>query len=213
MHKTTANKPELKVLDLKKDLKHLYNPSTKGVVLVDVPEMQFLMIDGMGDPNTAQEYSDAVSALYSMAYTLKFLIRKELGIDYPVMPLEGLWWVEDMRAFSVDKKNDWLWTMMIMQPDIVTLEHFQEALKQVEQKKSYPGLSKIRLERFAEGLAAQIMHIGPYATEKPTVEKIHTFIQEQSYSLSGKHHEIYLGDPRKAAPEKLKTVVRQPCKK
>ena len=213
MHKTTANKPELKVLDLKKDLKHLYNPSTKGVVLVDVPEMQFLMIDGMGDPNTAQEYSDAVSALYSMAYTLKFLIRKELGIDYPVMPLEGLWWVEDMRAFSVDKKNDWLWTMMIMQPDIVTLEHFQEALKQVEQKKPYPGLSKIRLERFAEGLAAQIMHIGPYATEKPTVEKIHTFIQEQSYSLSGKHHEIYLGDPRKAAPEKLKTVVRQPCKK
>ncbi|HZS77834.1 MAG TPA: GyrI-like domain-containing protein [Ktedonobacteraceae bacterium] len=213
MHKTTANKPELKVLDLKKDLKHLYNPSTKGVVLVDVPEMQFLMIDGMGDPNTAQKYSDAVSALYSMAYTLKFLIRKELGIDYPVMPLEGLWWVEDMRAFSVDKKNDWLWTMMIMQPDIVTLEHFQEALKQVEQKKPSPALSKIRLERFSEGLAAQIMHIGLYAAEKPTIEKVHSFIKEQGYNLSGKHHEIYLGDPRKSAPEKLKTVIRQPCKK
>jgi len=127
--------------------------------------------------------------------------------------VEGLWWVEDMREFSVDRKGDWLWTMMIMLPDIVTLEHFLEALKQVERKKPSPALNKIRLQRFTEGLAAQIMHIGSYAAEKPTVEKIHTFIHEQGYSLTGKHHEIYLGDPRKSAPEKLKTVVRQPCKK
>jgi hypothetical protein len=136
-----------------------------------------------------------------------------MSIDYPVMALEGLWWVPDMRKFSLDNKDNWLWTMMIMQPDIVTQELFAKALAQAEQKKPAPGLAKIRLEPFHEGLSAQILHIGPYAAEKPTIEKLYAFIKEHGYALSGKHHEIYLGDPRRTAPEKLRTVIRQPVKR
>ncbi len=211
MSKPTTGK-QLTTLDLRKELKHLYQPSAKEAAIVDVPAMNFLMVDGTGNPNTAQEYQDALSALYSLAFSLKFMIKKEMSIDYPVMALEGLWWVPDMRGFSVDDKDSWLWTMMIMQPDIVTQALFTKALVQVEQKKPTPGLEKIRLERFHEGLSAQILHFGPYAAEKPTVDKLHAFIQEHGYALSGTHHEIYLGDPRKSALEKLRTVIRQPMK-
>jgi len=201
-------------IDLKKELKHLYNASVKEVGLVDVPAMNFLLIDGAGDPNTAQEYKDAIEALYGLAYTLKFRLKKgELARDYGVPPLEGLWWTEDMANFSAEDKAAWKWTMLIMQPEFVTLEHVNEARAELEKKKNPVALPKIRFEAFEEGLSAQIMHLGPYAAEAPTIEKLHHFIQTNGYRLSGKHHEIYLSDPRKAAPEKMKTIIRQPIEK
>ncbi len=199
--------------DFKKEWKHLYRPSAKEFAVVDVPPMNFLMIDGHGDPNVAQEYKDAVEALYGVAYKLKFMSKKEKGMDYIVPPMEGLWWVENMEEFTTESKSAWDWTMMIMQPEWITQEMFEEALKQVEKKKNPPALPKLRLEVYHEGLAVQIMHIGPYDAEAPTIARMHTFIDENDYEPTGKHHEIYLGDPRKVAPEKLKTVLRQPVRK
>jgi hypothetical protein len=201
-------------VDLKKQLKQLYTPSAKAVGVVDVPRMSFLMIDGQGDPNTAPAYGAAVEALYALAYGLKFKVKKSpAGVDYSVMPLEGLWWVQDMSQFSLAHKEAWEWTMMIMQPDFVTAGLFAETLAEVQQKKGLPALGQIRFEAYAEGLSAQIMHLGPYAAEAPTIEKIHAFIREQGGQPQGKHHEIYLSDPRKAAPEKLRTIIRQPFKR
>jgi hypothetical protein len=210
---TATQTKEVTKIDLRKELKQLYNPPAKEVVLVDVPDMAFLMVDGSGDPNTAQEYQAALNALYSASYTLKFLIKKEMSIDYPVMALEGLWWTNDMLEFSMDNKGIWHWTSMIMQPGCVTAELVTRACEELKQKKELPALSKLRFERFHEGLSAQTMHIGPYAAEKPTIEKLHAYIQEHGYEFNGKHHEIYLGDPRRAAPEKMKTVLRQPVKR
>lgn len=198
--------------DFKKELKHLYNPSAKEVVIVDVPKVNFLMIDGAGDPNTAQEFEDAVEALYAVSYALKFMIKREKQIDYIVMPLEGLWWVDDMTQFSMENKDIWEWTQMIMQPEFVTIDLVEKALEQAEKKKNPPALSKIRFESLHEGLSAQIMHLGPYSAEGPTIEKLHNFIRENGYEPRGKHHEIYLSDPRKSAPEKMRTVIRQPMK-
>lgn len=198
--------------DFKKELKHLYNPSAKEVVIVDVPKVNFLMIDGAGDPNTAQEFEDAVEALYAVSYALKFMIKREKQIDYIVMPLEGLWWVDDMTQFSMENKDIWKWTQMIMQPEFVTKDLVEKALEQAEKKKNPPALSKIRFESLHEGLSAQIMHIGPYSAEGPTIEKLHNFIRENGYEPREKHHEIYLSDPRKSAPEKMRTVIRQPMK-
>jgi hypothetical protein len=200
-------------LDYKKELKHLYRPSAKAYAVVDVPPMNFLMIDGHGDPNTAQEYQEAVEALYAVAYALKFTSKKEKGMDYVVPPLEGLWWAENMETFTTEDKSAWDWTMMIMQPEWVTRDMFEKALKQVEKKKDLPALSKLRLEAYHEGLSVQILHIGPYDAEAPTIAGMHAFAAENGYQLAGKHHEIYLGDPRRVAPEKLKTVLRQPVRK
>lgn len=199
-------------VDLKKELKHLYNPSAKEVVLVDVPDMNFLMIDGAGDPNTAQQFKDAVQVLYGVSFTLKFMIKKGQEIDYAVMPLEGLWWTDDMTQFSMDRKDIWKWTVMIMQPEYVRADLVDKAIDQIAKKKDPPALSQTRFERFHEGLSAQIMHIGPYAAEAPTIQKLHQFIEDTGHALRGKHHEIYLSDPRRAAPEKMKTVVRQPVR-
>jgi hypothetical protein len=208
---TSAQRAVAKV-DFRKQLRSLYNPSAKDVVVVNVPDMQFLLVDGTGNPNTSQEYQEAVEALYGVAYALKFLIKKELILDYAVMPLEGLWWAPDMREFSVERKESWLWTMMIMQPQEVTATLFERALAQVQHKKTSPALAKMRLEPFHEGLAAQIMHLGPFAAEGPTIARLHAFIREQGYAFDGtqqKHHEIYLSDPRRVAPEKMRTVIRQ----
>ena len=199
-------------IDFKKELKHLYNPFANKVAIVDVPKMNFLMIDGAGDPNTAKEYKDAVEALFAVSYALKFMIKKGRAIDYGVMPLEGLWWTDGMTQFSMENKDIWRWTSMIMQPEYVTEDLVSEALAQVEEKKNPPALSKIRFESFREGLSAQIMHIGPYSAEGPTIEKLHSFIKGTGHELSGKHHEIYLSDPRRSAPERMKTVIRQPIK-
>jgi hypothetical protein len=198
-------------IDFKKDLKHLYQPSAKTASVVDVPDMSFLMIDGQGDPNTSLEYQEAIAALYTMSYQLKFTIKgRSPELDYTVPPLEGLWWAEEMEDFPGEDKDAWQWTAMIMAPDQVTRDLFQEALGEVQKKKDLPGLPRLRLERYHEGLSVQIMHLGPWAEEAPTIEKLHTFAREQGYRLRGKHHEIYLSDPRRTAPEKIKTVIRQP---
>lgn len=199
-------------IDLKKELRHLYSPSHKAPTFVDVPDMYFLTVNGKGDPNTAQEYRDALEALYAVSYSLKFMVKRRKAVDYVVMPLEGLWWTDDMKEFTVANKDAWKWTAMIMQPGHVTEELVQEALEQVEKKKNLPALAKMRYKRFHEGLSAQIMHIGPYSAEGPTIERLHNFIKEKRYELRGKHHEIYLSDPRRAKPEKMKTVIRQPVK-
>ncbi|MDH5688785.1 MAG: GyrI-like domain-containing protein [Candidatus Bathyarchaeota archaeon] len=200
----------MKKTDLKKELKQLYNPPEKEAVIVDVPKMNFLMVDGQGDPNTAQEYRDAIEALYAVSYTLKFMIKKGEEVDYVVMPLEGLWRAEDMTEFNMGNKDAWEWTSMIMQPPYVTQELVQKALKQVEERRNLPALSKMRFGSFHEGLSVQIMHIGPYSAEGPTIERLHNFIREKGYGLRGKHHEIYLSDPRRSKLGKLKTIIRQP---
>lgn len=202
-------------VDFKKTLKHLYQPSAKKFEVVDVPPMQFLMIDGHGDPNTAQEYKNAVEALYAVSYQLKFMSKKELSKDYVVPPLEGLWWAEDMETFTTKQdKSKWDWTMMIMQPEQITQEMVEAAVKQVQKKKNLPALPKLRLETYHEGLSVQILHIGSYDDEGPTIAQMHhEFMPENGYEEAGKHHEIYLSDPRKVVPEKLKTVLRQPIRK
>jgi hypothetical protein len=169
---------EVTKIDLRKEFKELYSPPAKEVVLVDVPDMAFLMVDGSGDPNTSQEYQDALSVLYNVSYTLKFLIKKQMSIDYPVMALEGLWWTNDKHEFSIDNKGIWQWTSMIMQPVYVTAELVTRVCEELKQKKDLPALSKLRFEHFHEGLSAQVMHIGPYAAEKPTIEKLHMYIKE-----------------------------------
>lgn len=197
-------------LDLKKQLKHLYGPSAKEVVGLDVPKLNFLMIDGEGDPNNSKEYSEAIEALYLVSYALKFMVKKGgMDIDYGVMPLEGLWWADDMKNFSVADKSTWKWTMMMMQPEFVSREMFEEAISAVEKKKNPAALPLMRFEGFDEGKCAQILHIGPFSEEGPTIEKVHEFIDERS-KRRGKHHEIYLSDIRRADPAKWKTVIRQP---
>ncbi len=198
-------------IDLKKELKNLYNPSSKEVTVVDVPAMNFLLVNGEGAPTSAQ-YSEAIEALFSVSYTLKFMVKKDKGIDYQVMPLESLWWVDDMTKFSADRKDEWKWTAMIMQPKYVTSDDVSLAVEQVKKKKNPAALSKVRFESFKEGLAAQIMYIGSFSDEGPTIAKIHVYIQNSGHELSGKHHEIYLNNPATTAPEKLKTIIRQPMK-
>lgn len=201
-------------VDYKKELKHLYKPSAKKVDIVNVPKMNFLMIDGQGDPNTSVEFKEATEALYGLAYAIKFIIKKgEIGIDFGVMPLEGLWWVDDMSQFDINKKDEWNWTIMIMQPKLVTKGVVEQATEQVRQKKNPIALSKVRFKSFIEGKAAQTLHIGPFSEEGPTIEKVHNLISESGYVISGKHHEIYLSDIRKATPEKWRTIIRQPVKK
>ncbi len=200
--------------DFKKELKYLYVPSAKEIEIVNVTQMNFLMIDGMGNPDTSQEFKEAIETLYAVSYTIKFMVKREKSINYVVMPLEGLWLADDMASFSPEgmDKDSWKWTLMIMQPECVTKDIFGKAIEEVKKKKNLPFLSKIRLENLQEGLSAQILYIGPYDAEHTTIEKIHAFIKEKGYKFSGKHHEIYLSDPRKTAPEKLKTIIRQPVK-
>ncbi|SEI93744.1 hypothetical protein SAMN04488058_102263 [Deinococcus reticulitermitis] len=197
-------------MDLKKELKHLYQPSAKEISVVDVPALKFLRIDGAGDPNGSAEYADAVAALFAVSYALKFKVKKgDPSTDYGVMPLEGLWWAEDMTNFNVQDRRDWLWTMMVMQPDFITVDLVLEAIAETRRKKPLGALSGLRFETFTEGKAAQILHIGPFSEEGPKVQRLHEFIAERD-ELSGKHHEIYLSDITKAAPKQWKTIIRQP---
>ncbi len=201
-------------IDFKKEFKELYKASSKEVQIVNVPKLTYLMIDGTGNPNTSQEYKDAVEALFSLSYTVKFMIKKgNMGIDYGVMPLQGLWYHDNMELFSQERKEEWKWTSLIMQPDFVDKELIDEAVEQVKKKKDLPSISKMKFESLEEGVVAQIMHIGPYSEEMPTIEKLHNFIEENGYIKVGNHHEIYLSDPRKAEPENFKTIIRQPIRK
>ena len=197
-------------LDLKKDMKHLYGPSAKEVVQVEVPSLRFLMIDGEGDPNTSQRYANAVEALFTVSYTVKFMVKKgPSATDYAVMPLEGLWWADDMSTFATSDKSNWKWTMMIMQPDFVKIDLLHAAIADVKKKKDLPALNELRVEDFAEGLCAQVLHIGPFSEEGPTIQRVHAYINSKS-GLTGKHHEIYLSDIRRADPARWKTIIRQP---
>jgi hypothetical protein len=199
-------------VDLKKERKHLYGPSAKEISVVDVPPMNFLMIDGEGDPNTSREYAEALEALYAISYAIKFKIKRApSGVDYAVMPIEGLWWTDEMRDFSVEDKGSWKWTAMIMQPEeYVTEVLFEEAKNEVEKKKGLSAIPRMRFEAFREGLSAQIMHLGPFYEEGPAIVRIHRCIEERGGQPRGKHHEIYLSDFRRTKPERLKTVIRQP---
>lgn len=202
----------LEKLDFKKRLRHLYGPTARRVDVVDVPSMNFLAVDGRGDPNTSAEYAAAVEALFSLSYAAKFAVKKgPAGVDYGVMPLEGLWWADDLSDFVSGKRSGWHWTMMIMQPEFVTPEVFEEVAAAVAKKKpDLASLASVRFEAFEEGSAAQTLHVGPFSAEGPTIERVHEFINDSGRSLSGKHHEIYLSDIRRADPVKWRTVIRQP---
>lgn len=197
-------------LDLKRKYRELYNPSSKECSIVEVPELQFLMINGAGDPNTSAAYAEAIEALYAMSYTLKFISKEKASVDYTVMPLEGLWWIPNMAEFSMEDKSAWEWTAMMVQPEHITADLVATATEEARRKKDPPALDRVRFERYREGLAVQIMYFGPYADEAPTIERLHQCAIDRGYQLRGKHHEIYLSDPRRTAPENLRTVIRQP---
>lgn len=201
-------------LDFKKELKDLYNPKPGKFTLVKVPKLQYLMVDGQGDPNKVIEYKEAVEALFSVSYTLKFHSKNELGKDYVVPPLEGLWWSDDFDDFRSRRKNNWSWTMMIMVPDWLGKNEFKEAVNTVSSKKPDIKVDRLRLETLTEGLSVQIMHIGSYDDETPTLLKLHDeWLPENGLKERLKHHEIYIGDPRKTPAAKLKTVLRQPVER
>lgn len=215
-------------VDFKKTLKELYQPPKGKFAHVEVPKMQFLMIDGRGDPATSSAYQEAIEALYGVAYRIKFFSKNELGRDYIVPPLEGLWgsemmvsalWeVEDeeewLRIYHASDRDEWSWTMMIMLPDWIETAHVETAVEQVQTSKELPALDRLRLEHYEEGLCVQTLHIGPYVKEGPILAKMHLdFLPSNGLVENGSHHEIYLSDPRRSAPEKLKTVLRQPVKK
>ncbi len=198
-------------IDYKRELKQLYRSSSRKVQIVDVPPLNFLMCDGKGDPNVSQDFQDAIEALYGLSYTIKFLYKKgDSAVDYTVMPLEGLWWSDDPSGFDIERKDTWCWTLMIMQPELVTADSVARSRETLAQRKNPVALPRIRFETYHEGLAAQIMHIGPFSEEGPTIEKLHQYIEQNGYRRRGKHHEIYLSDIRRASPEKWKTVLRQP---
>ncbi len=198
-------------VDFKKTLKTLYAPSKKDFSIIDVPRMNFVMIDGAGPPGN-DAYVEACEWLYPISYGMKFMSKIDLGRDYVVPPLEGLWWADDMGAYIEDRRDEWLWTLMIMQPDWITSDMFTQALTKASKKLGAPP-ETLRFESFEEGTSVQILHIGPYTEEGPTLARLHDeYMPENGLTWNGKHHEIYLSDPRRAAPEKLKTVLRQPVK-
>jgi len=199
-------------VDFKKTLKRLYSAPSSEFVAVDVPPMQFVMVDGEGDPNTAPAYRDALTWLYGTSYAMKFAARSALGCDYVVPPLEGLWSADDPRSFASREKDRWHWTMMILVPEFVTHAMFEEAVAKTGRKSGSPP-ETLRLEIYNEGLSLQILHIGSYDDEGPVLARLHTVVMpEEKMDFNGPHHEIYLGDPRRTEPSKLRTILRQPVK-
>jgi hypothetical protein len=191
--------PKLTVIDLWKEHKALYSPRSGTPELVRVPALKYLMVDGQGDPNTSAGFQGGIGALYGLAYTLKFTFRKEKGLDFRVMPLSGLYW---------------RWTIMIPVPSVVTAAAVKKAKAEVRSKRGdSPSLEAARLETLREGQCVQLMHLGPYAAERPNIEKIHRFVKENGLTFAGSHHEIYLSDPRRSKPEKMKTIIRQPVRR
>jgi hypothetical protein len=199
-------------LDFKKQYKQYYS-ATKNIEIVNVPSFLYLMADGEGDPNNSPLFQSATEALYSLAYTIKFTVKKkDAEKDYVVPPLEGLWWMGNVDGFKANSKDEWKWTLMIAQPDFINKVIFEYAQAEVLRKKKL-NTANVRLVKYEEGKAVQLMHIGPYSDETENIQKMHSFMKENGYTFNGKHHEIYLSDPRKTAPEKLKTILRQPVKK
>ena len=199
-------------IDFRKSLKTFYQPSAKDFAMVDVPKMTFIKVDGQGNPNEAPEYVRAVEWLYAVSYGLKFAVREATGRDYVVPPLEGLWWADDMTSFATGAKARWRWTLMIMVPDFATRDLYESAVEKARRKLGEPPAS-LRLEPYSEGPSLQILHIGRYDEEAPTLRRLHEEVMPaRGLVFNGHHHEIYLSDPRKTAPEKLKTVLRQPVR-
>jgi hypothetical protein len=199
--------------DIKKTHKALYRPPVGEFAIIEVPALNYFMIDGAGDPNTAPTYKAAIEALYAASYTLKFMSKEELKRDYVVPPLEGLWWAEDMADFAARRKDRWLWTMMIVVPDFVERSMGERAITRAIGKKALPALTKLRFERLEEGQVVQTLHIGAYDDEGPILKRLHEeFLPANGLTEAGHHHEIYLSDPRKTAAGKLKTILRQPVR-
>ena len=198
-------------IDLKKTLGAYWKAPAGKFVVIEVPRLNFLMVDGQGNPNTSPDYEAAVGALYATSYTLKFA-SKAKGRDYVVPPLQGLWWAEDMSDFVAGRKDRWRWTMMLMLPDWIDAPAVAAAVDAVRAKNG-PVPTTLRFEPFDEGRSVQTLHVGPYDEEAPTIHRMHAeFLPEQGLTENGKHHEIYLSDPRRAAPGKLKTILRQPVR-
>jgi hypothetical protein len=198
-------------IDFRKEQPALFSPPEDDFVLVKVPRLRFVKVDGQGDPNTASAYADAVGWLYAVSYAMKFL-AKEDGTDYVVPPLQGLWWADDHVAFTADRRDEWRWTMMIMAPDFVTKSQFDAAVQKAGKKLGTPP-ETLRFEDYEEGLAVQILHVGSYAEEAPTIKRLHqAFLPANGLVENGPHHEIYLSDPRRTEAAKLKTILRQPVR-
>lgn len=199
--------------DVKRAYHELYAPSAREFTLVDVPPMRYLAVDGHGDPNTAAEYAEAVEALFSVAYAVKFRSRKELGRDFVVAPLEGLWRADDPAAFVARDKSAWDWTLLIAQPDWIDEALVAEAVVAARAKGDRPALALVHLRELHEGRSVQILHIGSYDDETPTLARLHDeWMPQHGLTFAGDHHEIYLSDARRTAPEKLRTVLRQPVR-
>lgn len=198
-------------VDLKRTMDS-YQARRGQIRIIDVPVARYLMIDGKGDPNTDASYSDALNALYPLAYAIKMASKKELGQDYVVMPLEGLWWADDMTAFTVERdKSSWYWTMMILTPDWIPDDAVDGAIRKVAAKSAPRCLSEVRLETLHEGQCVQTLHVGPFDAEGEILSHLHEqFIPSNGLIMTGKHHEIYLSDARRTAPQKLRTILRQP---
>jgi len=205
--------PPNEKVDLKRVHRALYAPSAKDFVMVDVPPMAYLAVDGSGDPNTSPEYAEAVEALFSVAYAVKFRSKKALGRDFVVGPLEGLWRADDPAAFVTRDKASWSWTMLIAQPEWVDEALVAEAAAAVRAKGEKAALGRLRLERLNEGMSVQILHIGSYDDEAPTLARLHDeWMPQHGLTFNGDHHEIYLSDARRTAPAKLRTILRQPVR-
>jgi hypothetical protein len=198
--------------DVKRELTPLYAPRNREWALVDVPPQQFIAVDGTGDPNTSEEYANAVAALYAVAYTLKFASKQD-GRDFVVGPLEGLWWSPNPEVFTARVKSAWHWRMLISQPDWITADQVTDAVAAALAKKKLPAIARVRRETLAEGRSAQVLHVGSYDDETPLLARLHQeYLPAHQLTFAGHHHEIYLSDPRRTAPEKLRTVIRQPVK-
>ena len=203
----------METYDVRKAHKDLYAPPKSDFVEVQVPELHYLAIDGHGDPNTAKSYVAAIEALYTVAYTLKFTGRKTLERDFAVGPLEGLWWAPDPSVFAARDKSAWGWTMMIPLPDWVTESQVGDAIDAAWAKKGNDAIKELRLLPLSEGHSVQILHIGSYDDETPTLDRLHhMYLPEHGLTFNGHHHEIYLSDARRTAPEKLRTILRQPVR-
>ncbi len=202
--------------DFKKEFKYLFRPSAKRAQIVDVPAMKTIQIRGEGYPGTSPAFQDKIEVLYGLSYTIKFMLKQDKNdpFDYTVGPFSGLWYADDIAAYkNEERRNEWKWTLMILQPDQVTIEVFEKGKALFKKKKNPALLEEASFSIFQEGLSAQIMHIGPYDQEGPTIKKLHDFIKDEGYTFNGHHHEIYLGNPQKSKPEKLKTILRHPIKK
>jgi hypothetical protein len=198
-------------LELRKTLKEFYNPPAGAASLVELPPLKYIMVDGHGEPGV-ESFQQAMGVLYNVAYTMKFRAKKLLKKDYDMMAPEGLWWMKG-KKFDMAYRDKWLWTLMILVPDFVDDKLFRETVEEVRRKKNPPGLDLARLETMNESTCVQILHVGSYASEPQSIAKLDAFAKEHGYKMVGKHHEIYLGDPRRAAPSKLKTIVRHPVAK